>query len=246
MNELIETALQYIESVPPVWRIVLVGVAIMLETSVLIGLIVPGETVLLALSTGIDAPLPWVLTIAASIIGALLGESFGFWLGRTFGPRIRASRVGRWLGDERWQRAELLIQRRGGPAVLISRFLPVLHSLVPLTAGMGGMRYRRFLAWTIPACVIWSTAYVSAAAGASAGFRELSSSLHWAGYLFVGIIVVFLFIMWLVKRSIGKVMNRDLDEATARAHAERSSTAGSESDTTDSDSTDAETAGVRG
>ncbi|MBS3179538.1 MULTISPECIES: DedA family protein [unclassified Pseudoclavibacter] len=243
MNELIETALEYIESVPPVWRIVLVGVAILLETSVLIGLIVPGETVLLALSTGIDAPLPWVLTIAASIVGALLGESFGFWLGRTFGPRIRASRVGRWLGDERWQRAELLIQRRGGPAVLISRFLPVLHSLVPLTAGMGGMRYRRFLAWTIPACVIWSTAYVSAAAGASAGFRELSSSLHWAGYLFVGVIVVFLFIMWLVKRSIGKVMNRDLDEATARAADEQ---AGPDGGNTDADNSDAETAGVRG
>ena len=243
MNELIETALEYIESVPPVWRIVLVGVAILLETSVLIGLIVPGETVLLALSTGIDAPLPWVLTITASIVGALLGESFGFWLGRTFGPRIRASRVGRWLGDERWQRAELLIQRRGGPAVLISRFLPVLHSLVPLTAGMGGMRYRRFLAWTIPACVIWSTAYVSAAAGASAGFRELSSSLHWAGFLFVGVIVVFLFIMWLVKRSIGKVMNRDLDEAEARAADEQGKPG---TGNTDADNSDAETAGVRG
>lgn len=243
MNELIETALEYIESVPPVWRIVLVGVAILLETSVLIGLIVPGETVLLALSTGIDAPLPWVLTITASIIGALLGESFGFWLGRTFGPRIRASRVGRWLGDDRWQRAELLIQRRGGPAVLISRFLPVLHSLVPLTAGMGGMRYRRFLAWTIPACVIWSTAYVSAAAGASAGFRELSSSLHWAGYLFVGVIVVFLVLMWLVKRSIGKVMNRDLDEAAARAADEQGKPG---TGNTDADNSDAETAGVRG
>ncbi len=245
MNELIETALQYIESVPPVWRIVLVGVAILLETSVLIGLIVPGETVLLALSTGIDAPLPWVLTIAASIVGALLGESFGFWLGRTFGPRIRASRVGRWLGDERWQRAELLIQRRGGPAVLISRFLPVLHSLVPLTAGMGGMRYRRFLAWTIPACVIWSTAYVSAAAGASASFRELSSSLHWAGYLFVGVIVVFLLIMWLVKRAVGKVMNRDLDEANAQAAAASAAPAASDAPT-GHDGSDAETAGVRG
>ncbi|PPF85332.1 DedA family protein [Pseudoclavibacter sp. RFBJ3] len=245
MNELIETALQYIESVPPVWRIVLVGVAILLETSVLIGLIVPGETVLLALSTGIDAPLPWVLTIAASIVGALLGESFGFWLGRTFGPRIRASRVGRWLGDERWQRAELLIQRRGGPAVLISRFLPVLHSLVPLTAGMGGMRYRSFLAWTIPACVIWSTAYVSAAAGASASFRELSSSLHWAGYLFVGVIVVFLLIMWLVKRAVGKVMNRDLDEANAQAAAASADRSTSHAPTGHDDS-DAETAGVRG
>lgn len=245
MNELIETALQYIESVPPAWRIVLVGVAILLETSVLIGLIVPGETVLLALSTGIDSPLPWVLTIAASIVGALLGESFGFWLGRTFGPRIRASRVGRWLGDERWQRAELLIQRRGGPAVLISRFLPVLHSLVPLTAGMGGMRYRRFLAWTIPACVIWSTAYVSAAAGASASFRELSSSLHWAGYLFVGVIVVFLLIMWLVKRAVGKVMNRDLDEANAQAAAASAARAASDAPT-GHDGSDAETAGVRG
>jgi membrane protein DedA with SNARE-associated domain len=49
--------------------------------------------------------------------------------------------------------------------VFISRFLPVLHSLIPLTVGMSTMRYRKFMAWTVPACVIWAFAYVTVGSG---------------------------------------------------------------------------------
>ena len=82
----------------------------------------------------------------------------------------------------------------------ISRFLPVLHSLIPLTVGMSTMRYRRFIAWTVPACVIWAFAYVTVGWLAAGSYRELSRSLHWAGYVFVGIIAAFLLVVWGVKK----------------------------------------------
>ena len=103
-------------------------------------------------------------SIIAVVIGALIGESIGFWLGRYLGPKIRHSRLGRRIGEENWERSERYLRRRGGPAIFISRFLPVLHSLVPLTVGMSGYSYRRFLAWTAPACIIWASLYVSVAA----------------------------------------------------------------------------------
>ncbi len=78
----------------------------------------------------------------------------------------------------------------------------MLHSLVPLTVGMSGFSYRRFLAWTAPACTVWAAAYVGVGAVAAGTYRELSDRLHSAGYVFVGILVVFLIAAYVAKRPI--------------------------------------------
>ena len=202
MNEVLTWLLDAVQSVDPVLRTILAGVAIMLETSVLIGLIVPGDTVVIVASTAVGSFAEAVVLVLVVIVGALIGESIGFWLGRWLGPHIRFSRLGARLGEENWTRAELYLRRRGGPAIFLSRFLPVLHSLVPLTVGMSGFAYRRFLAWTAPACTLWAVAYVGVGAAAAGTYRELADQLHYAGYLFVGIIVVFLVIAYLAKRII--------------------------------------------
>jgi Uncharacterized membrane-associated protein len=202
VNEFLTWLLDAVQSVDPVVRTVLAGVAIMLETSVLIGLVVPGDTVVIVAGTAVGGPLEAAGLVLAVILGALVGESIGFWLGRWLGPRIRFSRLGMRVGDHNWARAELYLRRRGGPAIFLSRFLPVLHSLVPLTVGMSGFAYRRFLAWTAPACTVWAIVYVSVAAAAAGTYRELADQLHSAGYLFVGIIVVFLVLAYIAKRVI--------------------------------------------
>jgi membrane-associated protein len=210
VNELLTWLLDAVQSVDPVLRTVLAGVAVMLETSVLIGLFVPGDTVVIIAGTAVASPLEGVALIIAVIIGALIGESIGFWLGRYLGPRIRHSRLGRRIGDANWERSERYLRRRGGPAIFVSRFLPVLHSLVPLTVGMSGYSYRRFLAWTVPACIIWSSLYVTVAAVAAGTYRELADTLHFAGYIFVGIIVGFLLLVFLSKKVIERAERKHL------------------------------------
>nr|WP_246226663.1 DedA family protein [Rathayibacter agropyri] len=199
-------------SVPPVWRTLLAGLAIFFETTILAGLIVPGDTIVIVSATGVTSPLQFVALAVTVVVGALCGESLGFYLGRWFGPRIRASRLGRRLGEKNWLRAERYLARRGGIAVFLSRFLPVLHSLIPLTVGMSGMRYRTFMAWTVPACVLWSSAYVGVGTAAAGSYRELSESLHGAGYVFVGVIVAFVLLVLLGKKLLSKAEARHLDE----------------------------------
>ena len=200
MNDILSWILDFVQSVDPVLRTALAGLAITLETSVLIGLIVPGDTVVIVASTGVDGLFEYFALALVVIVGALIGESIGFALGRYFGPRIRASRLGRRIGERNWVRAEKYLDRRGGIAVFISRFLPVLHSLIPLTVGMSTMSYRKFVAWTIPACVIWSFAYVSVGSAAAGSYRELADQLHYAGYIFVGVIAAFLVVVFIVKK----------------------------------------------
>nr|WP_274635618.1 DedA family protein [Microbacterium bovistercoris] len=213
MNDLLTGLLDAVQSVDPVLRVILAGLAMMLETSALVGLFVPGDTIVIIAATAVVTPWEGVLLVAAVLVGSLIGESIGFWLGRILGPRIRHSRVGRWVGEAHWQRAERYLNRRGGIAVFVSRFLPVLHSVVPLTVGMSGFRYRRFLAWTTPACLVWAGVYVAVAGVTASTYRDLADQLHFAGYVFVGVLLAFLLLMLVAKKVLERIERRHLAEA---------------------------------
>jgi membrane-associated protein len=219
VNDILSWILDVVQSVDPVLRTLLAGLGILLETSILVGLVVPGDTIVIVSATGVETPLQFAALVVAVIVGALAGESIGFALGRYFGPRIRASRLGRRVGEHNWVRAENYLRRRGGIAVFISRFLPVLHSLIPLTVGMSEMPYRRFMKWTVPACIIWALAYISVGALAAGSYRQLSDQLHYAGYIFVGIIVLFAVLVYVVKRVLSRVEARHM-ERPARDEAD--------------------------
>lgn len=213
MDDILLWLLDTVQSVDPVLRTVLAGVAIMLETSILIGLVVPGDTIVIVAAMGVTTLAEGIALVIVVVIGALIGESIGFWLGRWLGPHIRHSWVGRRVGEHNWQRSERYLQRRGGIAIFLSRFLPVLHSLVPLTVGMSGFSYRRFVAWTTPACVIWAITYVTFASLAAGSYRELSRTVHFAGYLFVGAIVLFLVALLVGKKILQKREARHMLES---------------------------------
>lgn len=211
MNEILTWLLDTVQSVDPAIRTIVAGIAIMLETSVLIGLVVPGDTIVIVAGTAVASVGEGILLGVVVVVGALAGETIGFFLGRWLGPAIRRSRLGRRIGEENWVRSERYLRRRGGPAIFLSRFLPVLHSLVPLTVGMSGYPYRRFLAWTVPACTIWAFLYVGVAAAAAGTYRELADRIHFAGYLFVGVILVFLVLAFVSKKIIERVERKHLD-----------------------------------
>lgn len=211
MNDVLSWVLESVSAVDPLLRTLLCALGMFLETSVLVGLIVPGDTIVIVSSTGVESVLQFIALVLAVIGGALAGETVGFALGRYFGPRIQGSRLGRRLGKHHWVRAENYLRRRGGFAVFLSRFLPVFHSLIPLTVGMSGMRYRRFMAWTIPACILWSVAYVGVGSAAAGGYRELSGDLHFAGILFVGVIVAFVLLVFVVKKWLARREARHME-----------------------------------
>jgi len=220
VNDVLTWILDTVRHVDPLLRVLIAGIGMLLETSILVGLVVPGDTIVLVSATGIADWPQYIALLLTVIVGSLTGESIGFALGRFFGPRIQASRLGQRLGERNWVRAETYLDRRGGIAVFVSRFLPVLHALIPLTVGMSTMRYRKFLAWTAPACILWAGAYVSVGWLAAGSYRQLSTQLHFAGYLFAAIIAVFLLIVLLVKKAVTRAEARHMqrDEPHPDAH----------------------------
>ena len=143
------------------WLYVTVGILAALESAVLAGLILPGETALIV--GGIAASQGhvnlWVM-VGVAVAAAIAGDSIGYEMGRRLGPQIRVSRVGRWIGEDRWERAEHSLKRRGGPAVLIGRWVGILRAVVPGVAGISGMAYGRFLMWNVIGALLWAPAVV--------------------------------------------------------------------------------------
>lgn len=208
MNAFLDWLINHMQSLDPVLRSSLAGLAILAETSLFVGLIIPGDTVVLVASTGVhNFPEYWLL-LAFVLLGSMIGETLGFLIGRFFGERIRRSKFGQRLGENNWALADHFVHRRGGLAVGISRFLPVLHSLVPVVSGMTRMRYRTFISWTLGACTIWAGAYVSVGYLAKASYLQLASNLKWGGAIFIGIILIFVTLVHFAKKRLEKTAEK--------------------------------------
>ena len=111
------------------------------ESAFLLGLVIPGETSLLlggVLASQGQVDLGTMLLVA--ITAVIVGDSIGYELGRHGGPRLRASWLGRRVGPDRWTRGESFLNRRGGAAVLLGRWVGILRALVPSLAGMAALR----------------------------------------------------------------------------------------------------------
>jgi membrane protein DedA with SNARE-associated domain len=200
------------QSLDPVLRTGLAGLAIMAETSLFVGLIIPGDTVVLIAATGSHNFGEFWLLLGMVLLGSMIGESIGFLIGRYFGERIRASKFGKRLGESNWAMADHFVHRRGGLAVGISRFLPILHSLVPVVSGMTRMRYRIFITWTLGACAIWAAIYVSVGYLAKSSYEQLSSNLKWGGAVFVGIVLIFVIGIHFAKKRLEKAAEKMAEE----------------------------------
>lgn len=178
------------------------------ETSLFVGLLIPGDTIVLFTATAGRGAGEWALLVLSVVAGSLSGESVGFLIGRFFGPRLRVSRFGRRIGERHVLRAERWLDRRGGVAILLSRFLPVMHALIPVTVGAADYPYRRFLAWTAPACVLWAAIYVSVGQAAGASYLMLAREMHFAGWVVLGGIAVFLLMAYVGKKLLHRLERR--------------------------------------
>jgi membrane-associated protein len=157
----------------PAWQLYsVVGVLLVLETTVLVGLVTPGEVVLLAAATTVGSTGEYAALAAVAAGASVVGQNGGYLLGRTFGGRIRASWGGRKIGEANWVRAERVLRGGTGRTIVVSRFLAVAHSLVPVIAGTLRMPWGRYARYTAVGAVLWGLVYVGLGSAASIAIRE--------------------------------------------------------------------------
>jgi membrane-associated protein len=174
-----------------VWLYVIAGGLAFAEAAILVGMVLPGEAALLVAGYFChEGVLSLPLMIAVAIFSAIIGDTVGYELGRRFGPALRGSRVGLWVGQNRWDRVDAFLHRHGGKAVLLGRLTAILRALMPSMAGMSGMRYRTFLIWNATGAVIWGGGCVLLGWAFASALDTISSYLTWAPLAALALLVV--------------------------------------------------------
>ena len=184
--------------------------AALLEAVPVVGSVIPGSTIILALSAlvpGGDLRLEWVL--AAAIAGALLGDGSAYWIGHRSQREILSS----WPLSNYPRviaQSEAFFHRWGALAVFFARFVPPIRAFVPITAGALGMPPLRFFPVNVPAVLLWAPAHVLPGVLAVSALHEYAGLPHHAGlaryYWILAVIVGALLIAlatWTIRRRHG-------------------------------------------
>jgi membrane protein DedA with SNARE-associated domain len=126
------------------------------------GIPVPGETMLLTASVyaATTGRLNIALVIAAAAAGAILGDNFGYLVGRK-GGRPLVARYGRYIRvtERHLSIGERFFRRHGDKTVFVARFIAVLRTIGAFVAGASKMHYRTFLVWNASGGITWATLY---------------------------------------------------------------------------------------
>lgn len=160
MESFVDQCVRFIEA-HQAWAGLVVGLLAFGESLVLIGILLPGTTVLVIVGglvgAGLISPTP-VLT--AAIVGAALGDVVSYYLGVWFGRGV----VHKWpLNRYRREvaRARLFFHRYGFAAIFLGRFFGPVRATVPLVAGMMGMNRRRFQLANVLSALVWAPAILT-------------------------------------------------------------------------------------
>jgi membrane-associated protein len=186
------------------WLYLVAGGLAFAEAAILVGMVLPGETALLVAGVFCNSKygdLNLGVMIAIAVVCAIAGDSVGYEFGKKFGPALRRSRLGLWVGEHRWSAVDGFIHRHGGKAVLLGRLTAVMRALMPSMAGMSGMRYRTFLLWNAAGGLIWAPGCVLLGYAFASALDVIGQTLTWAPLAILAVVIVIYVILHMRKRS---------------------------------------------
>ncbi|MGC3966935.1 MAG: VTT domain-containing protein [Pirellulales bacterium] len=139
-----------------------VNLIIFTETGLLIGFLLPGDSLLVV--TGIvarsaDWPvIPLTLSLCAA---AIIGDTIGYAIGAKAGPAIFNRPESRFFRRDHLLAAKSYYEKHGGKTIIIARFIPLIRTFVPVVAGAAKMEYRSFLAFNIFGGIGWIVSMIA-------------------------------------------------------------------------------------
>lgn len=152
------------------------------ETGLLAGFFLPGDSLLVTagvftVANGERPALldPW-WTIVVLTVAAILGDATGRWLGGRFGETMRRRPDSWWFKRRHLEAAEAYYREKGGPSIVLARYIPILRTFVPFAAGMGGIAPSRFLFWNVLGALLWVPPLILL--GRFVGGTPLAEKLH--------------------------------------------------------------------
>jgi membrane-associated protein len=159
-TSIVERIVEFIQPLFRDWGYLIVFLAAFLERSLLVGLVIPGNVVVMlaGLYAGVgDLNIAWIVAIA--FIGSLLGDNLGYLIGLKLGRPLIDKHGDFMRMGARVSLVETYFDKYGGATILIARFVTFLGALVCPVAGMSMMNFRRFLYYELLGSLLWAMAF---------------------------------------------------------------------------------------
>ena len=145
------------------YALLIVCFIVFAETGLLIGFILPGDT-LLIISGVLAFPGPqqvihidiWWVCLAISV-AAFLGGEVGYLIGHKVGPRIFERKESGFFSIKNVERTNAFFTKYGVWAIVIARFVPIVRTFAPVAAGVGHMSYRRYSLFNAVGALLWGS-----------------------------------------------------------------------------------------
>lgn len=153
---------QFAQTAGPVAALIIVAAIIFAESGLLIGFFFPGDSVLFTLgflvqgSSSFKLDLNINLVVLVLFIAAVLGNNVGYVFGRKVGPRLFKRPNSLLFRQENVQKAQDFYDKFGGKTIILSRFIPIVRTFVPLIAGVAKMEFKTFLLFNIIGGAMWT------------------------------------------------------------------------------------------
>lgn len=189
----------------------LLGGFLFAEVGLFLGFFLPGDTLVIA--AGVYAKqgkLSIASVLLVSAVAAIAGDSLGYYIGRKLGPSVFNKKDSILFRPDHINQANRFFEKYGAKTLLVSHFIAIVRSFVPLLAGVGDMPYKKFLAYNITGDIIW--ALTVGLLGYYVGSR-IPNIDH---YIIVGLAFVIVITLLPTLYHLGKIQLRKRREATAK------------------------------
>lgn len=148
----------------------LVAFIIFAETGLFVGFFLPGDSLLFVTGLMIANSqnpfgndflnlLYWIILI---IVAGVIGNAVGYWFGRKTGPLLFEKRDTLLFKRKHILQAKEFYDKRGGAAIILARFLPIVRTFAPIVAGIVKMDRKTFILYNYIGCVLWVTSMILA------------------------------------------------------------------------------------
>jgi membrane-associated protein len=141
---------------------VILCIIIIFETGLVVTTFLPGDSLLFVAGASAAAGLlsmSWLIFFF--FLAAVAGYTLNYWIGHHIGVKVLRDRFPDLVKKEYLDRTHRYFARFGGKTIFIARFIPIIRTFAPFLAGVGAMRYRKFLVFNILSAIIWSSAITS-------------------------------------------------------------------------------------
>ncbi|MBF0464629.1 MAG: DedA family protein [Nitrospirae bacterium] len=144
------------------WTYAVLFTIVFCETGLVVTPFLPGDSLLFA--TGAISALGTLSPIKLAgtlFLAAIIGDNTNYWIGRFLGPKVFSKEDSIILNKRHLERTQKFYEKYGTKTIVIARFVPIIRTFAPFVAGIGKMRYSKFISFSLLGGLLWISLFIS-------------------------------------------------------------------------------------